>query len=115
MYYDYPDLSYVKKILVIKLRHLGDVLLSSPLFSILRQVCPKAAIDAYIYKEAIPMLEGHPDITELIGYDRGWKQVNFFSRILKEAVFLYHLRQKKYDLILNLTEGDRGIVTAFVS
>lgn len=32
-YGDYPDLKGVKKILIVKLRHLGDVLLTGPVFA----------------------------------------------------------------------------------
>jgi hypothetical protein len=54
-YGGYPDLRFVKKILVIKLRQLGDVLLTSPVFSALKRQMPEAEIDAYVYSEAIPM------------------------------------------------------------
>lgn len=114
-YGDYPDLSNVRKILVVKLRHLGDVLLTGPVFTALKQALPSAQIDAYIYREAIPMLEGHPDIESLIGYDRGWKKRGFFSRMGREIGILRQIRREGYDLIVNLTEGDRGIFAALAS
>jgi heptosyltransferase-3 len=115
MYGDYPDLSNVKRVLVVKLRHLGDVLLASPVFSELKKSMPAALIDAYIYEEAKPMLEGHPDIHELIGYPRAWKKKSFFHRFLKEWALFRKIRKKRYDLVVNLTEGDRGIFVAKVS
>ncbi len=47
-YGDYPDLAGVKKILVIKLRQLGDVLLSGAVFGVLKGRLPEARVDAYV-------------------------------------------------------------------
>ncbi len=104
-----------KRILVIKLRHLGDVLLSGPVFSNLREVYPDAKIDAYIWKEARPMLEGHPAVDGFLLHDRGWKKLSFFRRIIKEFGLLREIRKGKYDLVINLTEGDRGVIAAYLS
>ena len=114
-YGDYPELINVKKILLVKLRHLGDVLLTGPVFSALKQAVPEAEVDAYIYQEALPMLEGHPDVDRLIGYDRNWKKEGFFSRLGKEFAVLREIRKNGYDLVVNLTEGDRGVFAALAS
>lgn len=114
-YGNYPDLSKVQKVLVVKLRHLGDVLLTSPVFTHLRKALPQAKIDAFIYEESKPMLEGLPAIDELIGYDRGWKKLGFFRRIWKELSLLKKIRSQNYDLVINLTEGDRGAIAAMVA
>ncbi|HSX38406.1 MAG TPA: putative lipopolysaccharide heptosyltransferase III [Chlamydiales bacterium] len=114
-YGGYPDLNDVKKILVVKLRHLGDVLLTAPVFRALKGAMPQAKIDVYIYKEALPMLDGHPDISRLIGYDRNWKKGSFLSLIKHEAALLWSIRKKGYDLAINLTEGDRGVFASLAS
>lgn len=104
-----------RKILVAKLRHHGDVLLSSPIFSALKGRYPDAEIDAYIYGETLPMLEGHPAISDFLLYDKGWKKLPVWKRFLKEMSLLRKIRKKKYDLVINLTEGDRGAIAAKVS
>lgn len=114
-YGNYPDLSQILRVLVIKMRHHGDVLLTSPVFSNLKRVMPHAQIDAFIYKDTLPMLEGHPAITEFLEYDRSWKKLPLFQRIYKEISLLKKIRQAKYDLVINLTEGDRGALAALVS
>lgn len=114
-YGDYPDLSAVKKILIIKMRHHGDVLLTSPLFHILKKALPSACIDAYVYKDTLPMLEGHPDIDHYIVYDRKWKSLGFLQRFLKEVHLLRQIRNSGYDMVINLTEGDRGAMVARTS
>ncbi len=114
-YGNYPDLKGVKKILVIKLRHLGDVLLTGPVFSALKSALPEAKIDAFIWSECVPMLEGHPAVSGWIEYDRGWKKLGFFKKIFKEFSLLRKIRRQKYDLVINLTEGDRGALAAKAS
>lgn len=114
-YGGYPDLCFVKKILVIKFRQIGDVLLTSPVFSALKKRLPEAGIDALIYSDSVPILEGHRDLDELIGYDRDWKKLGFFQRARKEISLLKFIRKKQYDLVINLTEGDRGAIVAKVS
>lgn len=114
-YGNYPPLSSVERILVIKLRHLGDVLLSSPLFSHLKRQFPMAQIDAYVWKEAGPMLEGHTGVDHLLFYDRSWKTLPFWQRMREELRLLRHIRKARYDLVINLTEGDRGALAAWAS
>lgn len=115
MSYTYPDLSDVKRILIIKMRHLGDVLLTAPLFSCLKKALPEAEIEAFIYKESAPMLEGHPAISDLILYDRNWKKLSFVKKLFKELELLLTIRSRRYDLVINLTEGDRGAIVAWAS
>lgn len=114
-YGNYPDLSQVKKILVIKLRHHGDVLLASPVFSMLKKALPDAEVDAYIYADTLAMLEGHPHISHFLLYDRSWKKLSLWARLKKEWSLLKTIRRSGYDLVINLTEGDRGGIAAWVS
>ncbi len=115
MYGNYPDLTGVKRVLVIKLRHHGDVLLASPVFTNLKKALPKAQIDALIYAETLPMLEGHPAIRTCHLYDRAIKKKSLFLRLLEEARLLARVRKERYDLVINLTEGDRGALIALAS
>ncbi|MBS0652149.1 MAG: putative lipopolysaccharide heptosyltransferase III [Verrucomicrobia bacterium] len=114
-YGNYPDLSLVKRVLVVKMRHHGDVLLTSPVFTNLKRAMPQAEIDAFIYKDTLPMLEGHPSISQFLLYDRNWKKLFPLKKILKELSLLKKIRNAQYDLVINLTEGDRGAIAAWAS
>lgn len=92
------------KILVCKLRHHGDVLLTTPFFTSLKAAYPHAYIEAYIYAETAPMLEGNPHIDTISVVNRK-----------KELATLWGFAKKKFDLAFNLTEGDRGAITCFAS
>ena len=109
------DFLKIKRVLVAKLRHHGDVLLSSPVFSVLKGRFPHLEIDAYLYQETLPMLEGHPAISDFLLCDTRWKALPFFKRSLKEVALLKQMRKGRYDLVINLTEGDRGAIAAKVS
>lgn len=114
-YGNYPDLSHVRKILVIKMRHHGDVLLTSPFFSALQRAAPHATIDAFLYQETLPLLQGHPAISHFFLYDRKWKKGGFWNKYRQEISLLWQIRKASYDLVFNLTEGDRGGITARIS
>jgi len=105
----------IKKILVIKLRHLGDVLLTTPVFQTLKKEFPDAQIHAYIYSESLPMLEGHPAISNFHLCDKRWKKLPLLKRFIKEVFLLLAIRRQKYDIVFNLTEGDRGALAAIFS
>jgi heptosyltransferase-3 len=109
------DFRKIKKVLVAKLRHHGDVLLASPVFSILKERYPHLEIEGYIYRDTYPMLEGHPAIHDFLLYDKEWKKLPFFKRYIQEMKLLKKIRDKRYDLVINLTEGDRGAIAAKVS
>ncbi len=107
---DAVDLSALHRVLVVKLRHLGDVLLSSPVFTVLKNHAPHVEIDALVYRDTEPMLSGHPAISQIFTVDRGWKQEGWLTQILNEWRLFRSLRARHYDLIVHLTESSRGAV-----
>jgi len=105
---DRVDLQGVRRVLVTKLRHHGDVLLASPVFSVLKNHAPHAEIDALVYADTAPMLSGHPAISQLFGIDRGWKGLGLAAQAREEWGLLQQLRRRDYDLLLHLSEHPRG-------
>lgn len=97
----------VRRVLVIKLRHHGDVLLTSPVFTALKAAIPGVEIDALVYAETMPMLEGHPAIAQLHGIVRG-KRKGWFEGLGREWRLIRALRQRRYDLVVHLTDHPRG-------
>ena len=99
-----------KRILVVKLDHLGDVLLATPVFSNLRRAYPNAELHALTGTWSRVVLEKHPDVNKVLEYNSPT-----FCRIgqptpLKETFQLYQqLRHQKYDLLVEL-RGDWRIV-----
>ena len=94
--------------LVVKLRHHGDVLLASPVLSVLKAQAPHMEIDALVYDDTAPMLEGHPALTRLHTVGRVWRNAAFFDQLDHERRLLGALRARRYDLLLHLTDHPRG-------
>lgn len=107
------DLQKIQRVLVIKLRHHGDVLLTSPVFTALRAAAPHIEVDALIYADTAPMLSGHPDITELITIPR--KTKGFLNKLRTEFSLIKQLRKRQYDLVINLCMHNRSILTKLYS
>ena len=105
---DAIDLTRVKRVLVIKLRHFGDVLLTSPVFTVLQNQIPGVEIDALVYSETSPMLADHPALSQLHCIDRNWKKQSIKTQWGHERQLLQNLRSRQYDLIIHLTEHARG-------
>lgn len=107
---DTPDL----RILLIKLRHHGDMLLTTPVIHSLRQKWPTAQIDVLLYEETRDMLAAHPAIGTIYGIDRKWKQLGTLKHLQKEWQLLCALRAQRYHLVINLADQWRSaIVTRF--
>ncbi|MDI6744872.1 MAG: glycosyltransferase family 9 protein [Thermodesulfovibrionales bacterium] len=105
----------IKKILVIKLRHIGDVLLSVPVFRALRENFPEAHIAALVNSGTEEVLESSPFIKEIIAFDRSIKRMRFPQKYIKEISFLKMMRRKGFDMAIDLTGGDRAAIISFVS
>lgn len=105
---DAIDPSALRRVLVIKLRNLGDALLASPVISVLKQRLPHVEVDAMVYADTADMLRGHPDLSMLHEVRRDWKRLPFLERLARERALLATLRARGYDLIINLTDHGRG-------
>ena len=105
---DALDLLRLRRVLVIKLRHLGDVLLTSPVFTVLKNHAPHLEIDALVYRGTEDMLSGHPALSRLHTIDKTWKQRGPWRQAAAEGRLLATLRARRYDLVIHLTEHPRG-------
>lgn len=105
---DAIDLSTLHRALVIKLRHHGDVLLASPVFSVLKTRAPHLEIDALVYQDTAEMLTFHPAISQVHCIDRSWKKQGIWRQASAEWALLSALRARRYDLVVHLTEHPRG-------
>jgi len=105
---DAIDLTGLKRALVIQLRHHGDVLLTSPVFTVLKNHAPSVEIDALVYAETRHMLDLHPSIAQVHVVDRRWKELAAPARLMREWRLQTALRARSYDLIVHLSEHPRG-------
>jgi lipopolysaccharide heptosyltransferase II len=97
--------SNINRILVIKPRAIGDVLLSTSVLPGLRREFPNAQIDFLVEKFAAPVLDDNPFLDNVISFDT--KSQSSLSIIMQ-------VRKNKYDLVIDLFANPRtAIITMF--
>lgn len=104
----YIDKSKIRRVLAIKLRHIGDVLLASATFGALKKAIPTASLTVLVPAGTEDMLTLNPAVDEVIPYRKG-------LGVIEDLRFIQKLRNNCYDLAINMTEGDRGTILAFLS
>ncbi|MGZ8429698.1 MAG: putative lipopolysaccharide heptosyltransferase III [Candidatus Deferrimicrobiaceae bacterium] len=105
----------ISSVLVFKQRNIGDVLLSTPAIHALRSAWPRARIAVAVNSGTEAMIEGNPDIDRRIVFDRSAREAGGARRLKEETRFFREIRRVRADLAVQLTEGDRGAILAFLS
>jgi len=103
---DAVPLAECRRALVVKLRHHGDVLLAAPVISVLK--ARGLEVDALVYDDTAPMLQGHPGLAQLHVVGRKWKAKGVFERFSVERKLFGEMRERRYDLLAHLSEQPRG-------
>jgi heptosyltransferase-3 len=98
----------VQRILVIKLRHFGDVLLTTPLLSTLHANYPNALIDVLVYDGTEAMLAGNRDVYLTYTVDRNLKRQGCKAQYRGEQALWNSLNTGHYDLVINLSDQWRA-------
>jgi heptosyltransferase-3 len=99
-----------RRALVIKLGHIGDVLVTTPVFTALKETWPGLAITALVNQGTEAMLKNSPYVDEVIALERGHD--GRLAGLAYQLGLLKRLRGTRFDLSLELSGGDRG---AFLS
>jgi predicted lipopolysaccharide heptosyltransferase III len=91
------DWSEVRRVLVVRLRSIGDTVLATPSLYALRRFLPHAQIDLLLEDWVAPLLDGNMDASRIITVRRGSK--------LARLSLLRTLRAARYDVAYNLHGG----------
>jgi heptosyltransferase-3 len=97
-----------RKILVIKLRNLGGVLMSTPVLPSLRAAFPGAFLSMLVNAGMEAVLAENPHLDEVCVVRRN------VSR-LRQLRFALALRRRRFDLVIDLTDADLAAVLARVT
>ncbi|HKC65276.1 MAG TPA: glycosyltransferase family 9 protein [Pyrinomonadaceae bacterium] len=91
------DWREVNRVLVVRLRSIGDTVLATPSLHALRRFLPSAQIDVLLESWVAPLLEGFDAVDNIITVERGSTRSR--ARVLKR------LRAARYDVAYNLHGG----------
>jgi len=95
------------KILLIKLRSIGDVVYNTAVYAPLKKTFPDSHLTVLVEKPSYGLVCDHPDVDEVLCFEKGslWKQAQFYSRLILEG----------YDVAIDMHEGTRGSVMCFLT
>src|SRR5215212_10861781 len=92
--WDWPT---VRRVLVVRLRSIGDTVLATPSLHALRRFLPRARLDVLLEDWVAPLLEGSREVDRVLTVERGSKS----SRLRAARL----IRAEKYDVVYNLHGG----------
>jgi heptosyltransferase III len=95
------------RILVITLRRLGDVLLTTPLIRTIRRGYPRAVLHVLVFRGSERILQGNPDIDEAIAMPE--------QPSAGETLAMVGRLWRRYDLVVSTQAGDRPTFFALVA
>jgi len=100
-----------KKILVINLMYIGDLLFLTPLLRSLRKSFPADHIAMLADEKNIAVIKYNPNLSEIIAIDKK----GYHNKLLNYLRLIADIRKQKFDLVLNLHANERASVIAAFS
>jgi lipopolysaccharide heptosyltransferase II len=91
------DWSDVRKVLLVRLRSIGDTVLATPSLFALKRFLPNVKVDILVEDWVAPLLDNHPHVDNVVVLERG----GFMAR----ARVARQLRAANYDVVYNLHGG----------
>lgn len=95
-----PDLATGARLLLVRLRSLGDALLLTPALRALKQWRPDLRLAVLLYRRFAPILAGNPDVDELLEFEPSGA-----TGLAETARLAATLRRRRFDACFNLHGG----------
>jgi heptosyltransferase-3 len=96
-----------RRALVIALRYLGDVLLATPIANTVRRLYPDCAVDMLVFRGSEAMLEGNPDLSDVITTREGASA--------RERLAQMRELWRRYDLAVVTSPGTPPVLFGFAA
>ena len=97
----------MQKILIIKLRYIGDVLLATPTLRAIKAARPDIRVTMMVNRGTEDVLAGNQDLDEIVVLDKG--------SLAAQSRLIAGLRSRRFDTVVDLTDGDRSAFLSWVS
>jgi lipopolysaccharide heptosyltransferase II len=99
------------KILLIRLRLIGDVVFTTPVIRALRRAYPHARLSYLVERSAAPVVKGNPYLDEVIVVARP----RGMARMIEDVRLGFALRRRKFDVVIDLHGGPRSSMLTLLS
>ena len=106
------NLKSKKKILVVKLDHIGDVILATPVLRSLKETYPNLEMDVMVSSASYPVIQNSPFIRKIYTYDAiQFDRNHTLNEIVKDQNLktILDIRHESYDLCIGLREDGANI------
>ncbi len=103
-----PSVPY-RRILISRMKYIGDIVLTTPIIRAVRAACPDAYIAYLGEKDSVSLLLNFPGLDEIIGFDFARPTVAESARVVRL------LRKRDFDLVLDLFSNPRTALLSFLS
>jgi heptosyltransferase-3 len=101
------DWSTIERVLLVRVRSIGDAVLTTPSLTALRRFLPEARIDILLEDWVAPVLDGFPDVDNVISL--------YPEHITSRLKTAHVLRKTRYDLLYNLHGGATSALMTYLS
>jgi heptosyltransferase I len=105
----------MKRILIVKMSALGDIVHALPVLQFLKQCHPDCEVDWVVEQPYAELIQAHPLVNRAICVQtKKWRSQPFKRATWQQIVqFIHELRRCQYDLLLDLQGNSKsGLVTA---
>jgi len=104
------------RILIIAIRAIGDVVLITPLISLLKKAFPTGYFAVLVDGPTADVLVNNPSVDRFIRIDRSESQKETcWTRGKNWVHLIYDLRKERFDIVLDLFSGARSAILAYFS
>lgn len=101
----------IKKILVTRTDRIGDLVLSTPVFSAIRAKYPDVWLSVLSFQENREILDGNPYLNEVILYDKKGSEKGLWGQFL----FANKIRNRDFDVVIHLHSTNRMHVMSWLA
>jgi heptosyltransferase-3 len=98
------DPAAIRRILVIRYRSIGDILLANPVLAALREAYPEATLDLLLDDVFVDVAAHNPSVDRVISHPRKVEG----KRWKHDLACIRTIRAEKYDMVVDLQGGPRG-------
>lgn len=99
------------RVLLIRLRLIGDVVLSTPVIRALRRAFPEARLSYLVERDAAAVVAGNPHLDEVLIVERS----RGLLRVIDDLRLAWMLRRRRFDVVIDMHGGPRSSWLALAS